>query len=93
MLIGKYFSRLCNHVFTFSKTNVEDMTLSQFKFIWSMEYLHRMWGRFTGVVFLLPCIYFWAKGRFNRPMKTRMLIAGSLLMAQVGGNSYSTKFY
>uniref|UniRef100_A0A914ZNJ8 Cytochrome c oxidase assembly protein COX15 n=1 Tax=Parascaris univalens TaxID=6257 RepID=A0A914ZNJ8_PARUN len=64
------------------KSSSEEMSLSQFKFIWTMEYLHRMWGRAVGVVFLLPCIYFWAKGRFNSPMKKRMLIAGSLLIGQ-----------
>uniref|UniRef100_F1L6L6 Cytochrome c oxidase assembly protein COX15 n=1 Tax=Ascaris suum TaxID=6253 RepID=F1L6L6_ASCSU len=64
------------------KSRSEEMSLSQFKFIWTMEYLHRMWGRAVGVVFLLPCIYFWAKGRFSSPMKKRMLIAGSLLIGQ-----------
>ncbi|VDK60448.1 unnamed protein product [Cylicostephanus goldi] len=32
------------------KCSSEDMTMSQFKFIWHMEYGHRMWGRITGVV-------------------------------------------
>ncbi|VDM50793.1 unnamed protein product [Toxocara canis] len=64
------------------KSSNEEMTLAQFKFIWTMEYLHRMWGRAVGVVFLLPCVYFWAKGRFSTPMKKRMMIAGSLLIAQ-----------
>lgn len=69
--------------FIFSKNNNEEMTLSDFKFIWTMEYLHRMWGRTVGVIFLLPCAYFWAKGYFSAPMKKRMLIAGSLLISQV----------
>uniref|UniRef100_A0AC35GR96 Cytochrome c oxidase assembly protein COX15 homolog n=1 Tax=Panagrolaimus sp. PS1159 TaxID=55785 RepID=A0AC35GR96_9BILA len=62
----------------------EEMTLSEFKFIWTMEYLHRMWGRAIGIVFLLPCAYFWAKGRFSPAMKKRMALAGGLLIAQGG---------
>ena len=26
-----------------------------------MEYLHRMWGRLIGAVFIIPATYFWAK--------------------------------
>ncbi|TMS35567.1 hypothetical protein L596_002945 [Steinernema carpocapsae] len=64
------------------KSSNEEMTLAQFKFIWSMEYAHRMWGRAIGLVFLIPCAYFWMKGRFSAPMKKRMAIAGSLLVSQ-----------
>ena len=35
-----------------------DFTLSEFKSIFWWEYVHRMIGRFIGVVFLLPFIYF-----------------------------------
>ncbi|KAL5467381.1 hypothetical protein EMCRGX_G031599 [Ephydatia muelleri] len=38
------------------------MTLDEFKRIFYMEYVHRMWGRTTGMVFLLPAAFFWAKG-------------------------------
>ena len=64
----------------------EEMSLNDFKFIWTMEYLHRMWGRAIGIVFLLPCAYFWAKGRFSPAMKKRMALAGGLLIAQVYRN-------
>uniref|UniRef100_A0A1I7XYN8 Cytochrome c oxidase assembly protein COX15 n=1 Tax=Steinernema glaseri TaxID=37863 RepID=A0A1I7XYN8_9BILA len=60
----------------------EEMTLSEFKFIWSMEYTHRMWGRAIGIAFLIPCAYFWVRGRFTSPMKKRMVVAGSLLISQ-----------
>ncbi|KAL6735914.1 hypothetical protein Aduo_006313 [Ancylostoma duodenale] len=66
------------------KSSSEEMTLSQFKFIWHMEYGHRMWGRLTGVVFLLPCIYFWARGYFPVTMKRRMAIAAAMMLAQGG---------
>lgn len=42
-----------------------EMTLSQFKFIFYMEWSHRMWGRLTGLVFFLPAAYFWKKGYSN----------------------------
>ncbi|KAM4636772.1 heme A synthase COX15 isoform 1-T1 [Discoglossus pictus] len=50
-----------------------DMTLNEFKFIWFMEYSHRMWGRAVGLAYILPAIYFWRKGWFNRGMKGRVL--------------------
>lgn len=50
-----------------------DMTLSEFKFIWYMEYSHRMWGRAVGLAYILPAVYFWRKGWFNRGMKGRVL--------------------
>lgn len=41
-----------------------EMTLNQFKFIFYMEWSHRMWGRATGLVFFIPAAYFLSKGRF-----------------------------
>uniref|UniRef100_A0A1I7XE18 Bestrophin homolog n=1 Tax=Heterorhabditis bacteriophora TaxID=37862 RepID=A0A1I7XE18_HETBA len=32
-----------------SKSSEEEMTLAKFKFIWTMEYAHRMWGRAIGL--------------------------------------------
>ena len=56
-----------------------NMTLNQFKFIFYMEWGHRMWGRALGLVFLIPAAYFWRKGYFNSGMKKRMLVFSSLL--------------
>ncbi|TPP45341.1 Cytochrome c oxidase subunit XV assembly [Fasciola gigantica] len=56
-----------------------EMTLSRFKFIWCMEYVHRMWGRAIGAAFLAPATYFWYKGYFIPAMKPRVLIYGSLI--------------
>ncbi|CAD5212528.1 unnamed protein product [Bursaphelenchus okinawaensis] len=64
------------------KSSNEEMTLNEFKFIWTMEYLHRMWGRGIGLAFIIPCTYFWARGRFSGAMKKRMLLAGFLICAQ-----------
>ncbi|VDM65396.1 unnamed protein product [Strongylus vulgaris] len=78
------FERYKNYPEYKYKCSSEEMTLSQFKFIWHMEYGHRMWGRLTGVIFLLPCIYFWARGYFPATMKRRMVIAAALMLAQGG---------
>ncbi|KAM4033373.1 heme A synthase COX15 [Anomaloglossus baeobatrachus] len=50
-----------------------DMTLNEFKFIWYMEYSHRMWGRAVGLAYILPTVYFWRKGWFTRGMKGNVL--------------------
>ncbi|MEP7195023.1 MAG: COX15/CtaA family protein [Saprospiraceae bacterium] len=36
----------------------EGMSLAQFKFIYFWEYIHRLWARFMGFIFLIPFIYF-----------------------------------
>ncbi|KAL8524116.1 hypothetical protein ACS0TY_013907 [Phlomoides rotata] len=38
------------------------MSLDDFKFIYWMEYGHRMWGRALGIMFALPFSYFLRKG-------------------------------
>ena len=41
------------------------MTLEEFKFIYWMEYAHRMWGRALGFVFAVPAAYFGVRGFIN----------------------------
>ncbi|XP_055019037.1 cytochrome c oxidase assembly protein COX15 homolog [Boleophthalmus pectinirostris] len=50
-----------------------NMTLPEFKFIFYMEWGHRMWGRLVGISYILPAIYFWRKGYFTRSMKGKVL--------------------
>jgi len=38
------------------------MTLAEFKGIFWLEYIHRLWGRLIGLVFALPAVYFFLKG-------------------------------
>ncbi|HJD64569.1 MAG TPA: COX15/CtaA family protein [Rickettsia endosymbiont of Diachasma alloeum] len=38
------------------------MTLSEFKFIYLLEFMHRLLGRATGLIYVLPLIYFYFKG-------------------------------
>ena len=43
-----------------------DLTLAGFKSIFWLEYIHRLWGRLIGVVFLLPFLWFWIRGRIPK---------------------------
>lgn len=49
-------------------------TLSDFKFIYFWEWFHRNWGRFMGIVFAVPFIYFLYKRKINRSMLWPMVI-------------------
>ncbi|PYH45084.1 cytochrome c oxidase assembly protein cox15 [Aspergillus saccharolyticus JOP 1030-1] len=54
-----------------------NMTLSEFKSIYYMEWIHRLWGRFVGLSFVLPAIYFVARKKVSKPMTLRLAgIAG-----------------
>ncbi|XP_061390253.1 cytochrome c oxidase assembly protein COX15 homolog [Musca vetustissima] len=64
------------------KMKNQNMTVDEFRRIFWMEYIHRMWGRAIGAVFLLPAIYFWSKGRLNSTTKKFVLLMGSLIGAQ-----------
>jgi cytochrome c oxidase assembly protein subunit 15 len=48
------------------------MTVDDFKFIFAMEYAHRMWGRLLGLGFALPAAYFAVRGRVNGPLAQRL---------------------
>lgn len=51
------------------------MTLADFKGIFWLEYLHRLLGRLIGVAFLLPFLYFLARGRITRDLAPRLTFA------------------
>ncbi|KAF2153346.1 COX15-CtaA-domain-containing protein [Myriangium duriaei CBS 260.36] len=44
------------------------MTLEEFKQIYWMEWIHRLWGRIVGVTFVVPTIYFIARRRVTARM-------------------------
>jgi cytochrome c oxidase assembly protein subunit 15 len=50
------------------------MTLEEFKFIYWMEYAHRMWGRSMGLVFAVPAAYFAARGMIRGPLAMRLTL-------------------
>ena len=43
-------------------------TLSDFKSIFFWEWLHRLWARLLGIVFIVPFLWFLITGKFNRKM-------------------------
>ena len=51
-----------------------DMTLAEFRFIYLWEYVHRLFARLIGLVFLLPFLFFLVRGYLNRPLRVRALI-------------------
>lgn len=53
------------------------MTLAEFKKIYYMEWTHRLWGRLVGLTFVIPAVYFIARGRVSRWMAFKLTgIAG-----------------
>jgi heme a synthase len=50
------------------------MTLEEFKFIYWMEWAHRMWGRGLGLGFALPAVYFVATGAVKAPLAKRLAL-------------------
>ena len=55
-----------------------DMTLAEFKGIFFWEYVHRLLGRAIGMVFLLPFLWFWARGCLS--VRLRWALLGALLL-------------
>jgi cytochrome c oxidase assembly protein subunit 15 len=60
----------------------QGMSLSEFQFIFFWEYLHRLLARAIGIVFLVPFLFFWVRGYFNRPLAVRALALFGLGAAQ-----------
>ncbi len=52
----------------------QGIPISTFKWIFFWEYLHRLWARSMGFVFLLPFIYFWVKNYLSKTLKTDLII-------------------
>jgi cytochrome c oxidase assembly protein subunit 15 len=46
----------------------QGMTLAEFKGIFWWEYIHRLWGRLVGVVFLLPFLWLLIRRQIRREM-------------------------
>lgn len=56
----------------------QGMSLSEFKFIYFWEYLHRLLARGIGLVFLVPFVVFWLRGWFTRPLFRRAILLFAL---------------
>lgn len=50
------------------------MTLAGYKAIFWLEYVHRLWGRAIGVVFLVPFLYFLVRKRIDRGLVPRLAV-------------------
>jgi len=49
------------------------MTLDEFRTIFLIEYFHRLWGRLIGVVFLVPFVFFFARGWIDSRLLPKLL--------------------
>jgi heme a synthase len=58
------------------------MSLEEFQFIFFWEWFHRVVARAIGVVFLVPFVFFWIRGYFNRAVAGRALALFALGAAQ-----------
>ena len=52
-----------------------DLTLEKFKPLFLWEYTHRLAGRMTGVVFLVPYLYFLIRRRLSRSLAAKLAAA------------------
>jgi cytochrome c oxidase assembly protein subunit 15 len=56
----------------------EGMELSRFKFIFFWEYIHRLWARTMGFVFLFPFLFFLVRKQLTKATIRRLLIVVTL---------------
>lgn len=64
----------------------EGMSLSDFKFIYFWEYIHRFWARIMGFVFIIPFLFFWYKGYIDKKIAKKLgfVVLLALLAASFG---------
>ncbi|ORZ06353.1 COX15/CtaA family [Lobosporangium transversale] len=67
------------------------MTLEEFKRIFYYEWSHRMLGRAIGAAFILPGLYFAARGMLTKNIARRSLIIGGLIGFQGALGWYMVK--
>ncbi len=61
------------------------ISLAAYKALFWPMFLDRCWGRLIALAFIIPFIYFWAKGRLSRRLK---LWLGAIFLAGVGQATY-----
>jgi len=54
------------------------MTLGEFQYIYAWEYGHRMLGRSVGMAFMLPWMYYTARGRIPKGFQKHMAVLGMM---------------
>lgn len=50
------------------------MSLADFKGIFWLEYVHRLWGRLIGLAFAVPLVFFIARGWLDRRLTPRLVL-------------------
>lgn len=50
------------------------MTVDEFKSIFWLEYIHRLWGRIIGVAFAVPFLLFLARGWISRALAPKLIL-------------------
>ncbi|MEP7320806.1 MAG: COX15/CtaA family protein [Saprospiraceae bacterium] len=50
------------------------MNLGKFKWIFFWEYLHRLWARSMGFVFIIPIVIFWVRNMLKKTLKKDLII-------------------
>ncbi|MBI1183438.1 heme A synthase [bacterium] len=48
--------------------------LANFKSIFWWEYIHRLWGRIIGLVFILPFLWFLVRKKLSKPLIARLVV-------------------
>jgi cytochrome c oxidase assembly protein subunit 15 len=68
------------------RTTPAGFAIADFKQIFWLEYLHRLWGRLIGLAFALPLAWFWFRGMLAPWLKPRLLalLALGALQGAVG---------
>jgi|TARA_B110000259_G_C14025473_1_gene404529 cytochrome c oxidase assembly protein subunit 15 len=59
-----------------------NMTLSEFKYIFLWEYAHRLLARFIGILFLIPFLFFLLMNIFSKDLIIKLSIIFILILAQ-----------
>ncbi len=67
------------------------MSLAEFKGIFWLEYIHRVWGRAIGLVFLLPFLWLAGSGRIGKGLIPRLIGLFALGAAQGGMGWFMVK--
>lgn len=50
------------------------MSLEAFKTIYWWEWAHRFLGRFIGIAFFAPLVFFWARGQIPKPLLPKLIV-------------------
>ncbi len=51
-----------------------NFSLEEFKSIFFWEYFHRMFGRFIGIVFIVPFLWFWLRKKITADLMPKLLL-------------------